>query len=65
MGVNMPVDEDAKTALKNIQDGGLVQLVSLDNLLFSIITILIYCLVHRCQIRKHQTQLYRVKCLAE
>ncbi|EEA28650.1 hypothetical protein EYB25_000427 [Talaromyces marneffei] len=26
MGVNMPVDEDAKTALKNIQDGGLVQL---------------------------------------
>jgi twinfilin-like protein len=28
MGVNMPVDEDAKTALKNIQEEGLVQLVS-------------------------------------
>ncbi|OKL58193.1 hypothetical protein UA08_06647 [Talaromyces atroroseus] len=26
IGVNMPVDEDAKTALRSIQDGGLVQL---------------------------------------
>jgi twinfilin-like protein len=28
MRVSMPVDEDAKTALRDLQDGGLVQLVS-------------------------------------
>lgn len=33
IGVNMPVDEDAKSALKNIQDGGLVQLVNFEYLL--------------------------------
>jgi twinfilin-like protein len=52
MGVNMPVDEDAKTALRNIQAGGLVQLVCL--LCCHYIVLLLICLVHRCQTRKHQ-----------
>lgn len=63
MGVNMPVDEDAKSALKNIQEGGLVQLVGF-RLCSVLLSPLIY-LVHRCQIRNRQTQRYRVKCLAE
>lgn len=51
MGVNMPVDEDAKSALKNIQEGGLIQLVGFQ--LCSVLLSLLIYLVNRCQIRNH------------
>jgi twinfilin len=43
IGVNMPVEEDAKTALRSIQDRGLVQLVSLQQYPGEYFIYLLFC----------------------
>lgn len=58
--VSMPVNEDALTALRNIPDGELIQLVSLDYIqIFLLRYANLLHAVHWCQIRNHHTQCFR------